>query len=141
MGRYSRHAGLVGKAARIRSGSQAARPAGAARPRPHALERRIGQARIAELVAAYQDGASCLEVSKRFGVPPSTVIDQLVRAGVPIRGPRRLSTDEVQRIQQLRAEGVSLRANALEVGVSKAPAGKRAANSSSTRPTLVDQAT
>ncbi len=127
MGRYSGHAALAWKAARIRSGSQAARPAAAARPRRHALERRIGQARVAELVTAYQDDASCLEVSKRFGAPPSTVIDQLVRAGVPIRGPRRLSTDEVQRIQQPRTEGASRRAIALEVGASKAPVGKRVA--------------
>ena len=66
---------------------------------PHKLVRRLSDEAVAEILAAYQAGATTREVGMRFGLAHSSINKLLKRQGVPVRrrGPRdQLSSSAVR---------------------------------------------
>jgi predicted transcriptional regulator len=92
---------------------------------PHRISSRIGPATIERLVHGYSAGRSTAELAGELGIGETTAREHLHAAGVALRGPRRLSREEVQRIHELHAAGASNSNIASEVGVTKEAVRKR----------------
>lgn len=97
---------------------------------PHRITPRIGAATIERLVHGYNAGRSTAELASELGIGETTAREHLHRAGVALRGPRRLSRAEVQRILELHAAGASNSTIAREIGVTKEAVRKRLVASS-----------
>ncbi|SDI90795.1 hypothetical protein SAMN05444157_0742 [Frankineae bacterium MT45] len=73
---------------------------------------------VAELVTAYQDGASLQRLSRDFSLHEQTVRAHLERSGVILRPWKVLTQDQVPAVIQRYADGRSLRELSVEFGVS-----------------------
>lgn len=76
-------------------------------PKPKQVQRRLRPHEIAELVVAYQSGATLQELAGRYRVRRDTVSLLLERAGVPRRY-RRLNPADVEGAVRLYRSGQSL---------------------------------
>jgi hypothetical protein len=74
-----------------------------------ALYRRLGQSVVAELVAAYEAGASSAALADQYGVSRSGVKQLLHVAGANVRTPVGLSADQVDEASALYEQGLLLR--------------------------------
>ena len=73
------------------------------------VQRRLGQAEIAELVDDYRGGATVPMLASRFQIHRTTVLDQLERQGIERRPwVRKLSDTDVVEAARFYAEGESL---------------------------------
>lgn len=78
----------------------------------------LGPARVDELVALYQAGATLVELGERFSVHRRTVAAHLVRRSIPIRG-RGLADAQLTEAVELYASGSTLMEVGLRFGVSQ----------------------
>jgi DNA-directed RNA polymerase specialized sigma24 family protein len=68
---------------------------------PRVVQRRLRPQEVAELVAAYETGATTRELADRFGIHRNTVSTHLERADVPTRTRRGLSPGDVDEAARL----------------------------------------
>jgi DNA-binding CsgD family transcriptional regulator len=75
---------------------------------------------VAELVAAYEAGASTYELAARFSIRRETVTMHLQRAGLEIRPGPQVALDEAgeRRVATLYRDGLSMRSIARQMGIS-----------------------
>jgi len=82
------------------------------------LDRRLSATTVAELVAAYEAGASTPELCTRYKLSKGGVLKLLRQAGVEIRH-RGLSDQQVQQAEQLYREGCSYAEIGRRIGKAK----------------------
>lgn len=87
--------------------------------RPHRLEPRLGPDAIPETAQAYQGGASARDLARRDDVAESTIRTRLHEAGVPLTGPKHLTSEQLIQLVRLRRAGWSHSAIAAELGVTR----------------------
>jgi DNA-binding CsgD family transcriptional regulator len=85
------------------------RDTSAQKRKPKQVQRRLRPAEIAELIAAYEAGASSYELAKQFRIHRHTVTQLLERQGVPRRY-QSLTSEQVARATSLYESGLSLSA-------------------------------
>lgn len=79
--------------------------------------RKLSPDEVAELVAAYQQGAAVTALSQRFGVHRQTVDQHLARAGVAKRSQVKMTPSRVARAKELYEQGWSARQIGVELDV------------------------
>lgn len=67
---------------------------------------RLGEADIIRLVDDYRSGLTVMELSRRYGIHRTTVMDHLRRKGVPKQGPK-LTREQIAQAKYLRNLGMS----------------------------------
>jgi IS30 family transposase len=82
---------------------------------PQALDRRLSQAALDEVVAEYSNGGSAREIGDRLGISRNTVLRLVERHGVK-RQVSRMSEQDRARAIQLYKNGLSLAAVGQELG-------------------------
>ena len=80
---------------------------------------RLDEQAVDDLVAAYKAGSPYRELVERFGINESTVVAHLQRRGVERRTFRKLRGGQLEQARDLYESGLSLRAVASELGLSK----------------------
>jgi DNA-binding CsgD family transcriptional regulator len=81
-------------------------------------QRRLSSESSLELAAAYQAGATLLELADRFGIARKTVLAHLDRQGVPRRHLPGMSVDQVGIAAKLYESGMSLATVGKQLGFS-----------------------
>lgn len=92
---------------------------------PHAVEARLSQAQIAELVQLYVEGDRSPELSKRFDVSEASIVNVLKRQGVEIRGNARVTAAQVPEMRRLRQRGMTYQAIGDRFGITRTSVAKR----------------
>ena len=77
-------------------------------PGRYHINRKLNPDDLAELVALYEDGASMLELSRKFETHRHTVVAHLRRAGVDVRPQKKMNPRLVTKAKQLYDDGNSL---------------------------------
>lgn len=90
----------------------------AAEYRPWRVDQRLGVDGVAEVVAAYEAGASVPELQQRFGSSKGAIVRILREAGVEMRR-RPLGEEQLERIVERYQAGLSIRQVAAELGIPK----------------------
>ena len=72
--------------------------------RPHALRRRLSDKQVADVVAAYRDGATAADLAARYGVARSALVFLLHEHGLALRN-HGLSSGQREEARRLRAKG------------------------------------
>ncbi len=67
---------------------------------------RLSEADIIKLVDDYRSGLTVMELSRRYGIHRTTVMDHLRRKGVPKQGPK-LTREQIAQAKYLRNLGMS----------------------------------
>lgn len=93
-------------------------------PTVHALQRRVGEAVLVEMVEAYRAGDAAVVLAARFGVSQTAVYEQLERHGVERRR-AKISPEQHAEMVRLRAEGWSYRKIAERFGVTRMAVSRR----------------
>lgn len=70
---------------------------------------RLSEAKAKQLIVDYQTGRSVTVLSKKYKIHRTTVMDHLIRAGIPRRPQlRKMTEEQIREAVHLRAEGVTL---------------------------------
>jgi DNA-binding CsgD family transcriptional regulator len=87
-------------------------------PKPAAA--RLSSTEVAELLKAYESGASTYELAARFRIRRETVTMHLKRAGLEVRPGPQVALDEAgeRRVAILYRDGLSMRSIARQMGIS-----------------------
>lgn len=67
---------------------------------------RLSEVDIIKLVDDYRSGLTVIELSRRYGIHRTTVMDHLRRRGVPKQGPK-LKREQITQAKYLRNLGIS----------------------------------
>jgi flagellar biosynthesis/type III secretory pathway chaperone len=84
--------------------------------RPFPIERRLHPDTLVELVDAYRQGTSTLELCKRYNLGKGTVLKILAEHDVPMRQQQHLSAAQVERAVEQYQAGDSLATIAKQLG-------------------------
>lgn len=84
------------------------------------IQIRLEVSQVGELAAAFEDGATIIELAERYGIDRTTVLAHLRRQGVPTQVRRTLGPGEIATAVQLYEAGESIQsvADKLKVGSS-----------------------
>lgn len=80
--------------------------------------------------ADYEEGTGSVSLSRKYGVPVSTLLDWLRRQGVEVRSGEKLSTEDMIEVRRLRSDGWSHQRIADRFGVSRSAVSQRLARDS-----------
>lgn len=73
---------------------------------PHPIKRRLGSAKVAEVVADYQAGATCIELADKYAVSKAALLDLLHEHGLAKRK-QGLTAEQCEEARMLRQMGES----------------------------------